>query len=416
MEDNINSSDTPAAIAARWISETVDGDRLLALAMQLARDSVPDHSAQQHLVKLAESFLPAEAARSAAIQCRQMAAERDRAVDKLGEADGVVALFDLDGLQMASHHVVSGYHADLFRVAGARQVYDLTAGIGADAIAFARAGLSVIACELDPVRAIYLRANAARVGLADRIEVREGDFAGLPLPPGSFVYLDPPRRTSSGRWGNLAAGVEMVDWAVASGAAGVLAKLAPSVDHAVCRRWDAGIEFISAGGECKEALARIGSMKRLGGSQISAVMLPGAERLEGQGDMPATLSPAEAAYLYEPDPAVIRAGLTGALAARYGLSLLDRNVAYLLGSEPLATPFATGYRILAAFPYHRRTVQAWLDEQRAGSLIVKKRGVPDDPEKVRSLFKLRKEPGRPSAILALAPQGRRVWAIMLERL
>jgi len=66
-------------------------------------------------------------------------------------------------------------------------VVDLFAGIGYFAIPAAVVGRArrVVAVEKNPVAFGYLTANAARNGVADRINARLGDNRDVPLPPGS---------------------------------------------------------------------------------------------------------------------------------------------------------------------------------------------------------------------------------------
>ena len=48
-------------------------------------------------------------------------------------------------------------------------------------------------------------------------------------------------------------------------------------------------------------------------------------------------------YLYEPDGAVIRAGLVTAVAAGVDGGLVDEHIAYVTADEAFRTPFARGY-------------------------------------------------------------------------
>ncbi len=396
---------------------------------------MPDTSPHNALARLAEharSSLPMDAARIAAGLAWTQASLRKRAVEKLGDEIGQAILFDNDGLQMSSGIITARYHAGIALRSGARTVVDMTAGVGVDALVFAQAGLDVIAFEMDAARAALLAANVERLGLHGKIEVRQGDsladgmLSGFDSQSACF-YLDPPRRDDSSRWGRGDLAESMLNNAVQSAPSSVLMKLSPAVDLELGKKLGAEMELISVEGECREALLRWGGA-RLSDLAMSpspsAVILPVEARMSAGAvfperglSVPTRLD--EARYLYEPDAAVIRAGLVGRLAAEQGWTQFDTEVAYLVSNSRGETPFARGYRILAAAPYHKRTVQAWLDEHNATQLIVKKRGVPDEPEAVRRLFKLHAG-GNPRdanpAILALTRQGKQRWALFLERL
>src|SRR5215218_1291069 len=75
--------------------------------------------------------------------------------------------FTRGGLEQASRPEVADYHAHRLAAEGVRRVVDFGCGIGADAMAFARAGLKVVAVQL--------------------------------LRTSDGVFCDPARRTSSGR-------------------------------------------------------------------------------------------------------------------------------------------------------------------------------------------------------------------------
>ena len=71
------------------------------------------------------------------------------------------------------------------------------AELGSDALAFAEEGLEVVAVESDPGTAVLAQANLGargRVLVADAEEVASGL-----LGPGTGVFADPARRTSTGR-------------------------------------------------------------------------------------------------------------------------------------------------------------------------------------------------------------------------
>jgi hypothetical protein len=120
------------------------------------------------------------------------------------------------------------------------------------------------------------------------------------------------------------------------------------------------------------------------------------------------------AYLYEPDPAVIRAHLVGELAAQLGAAQLDASIAYLTGRHPLNTPLARCWRVLEWLPFSLKRLRARLRALEAGSVTVKKRGSPLDANTLaRQLSGAGPQPlvvtltqmqGRPVAIICSAEE------------
>lgn len=76
--------------------------------------------------------------------------------------------------------------AGVFRAAGAREVLELGAGHGRDALSFARQGFAVHATDFSDVALAQLRAAARRAGLAGRVRTTVHDVREpLPLPDAS---------------------------------------------------------------------------------------------------------------------------------------------------------------------------------------------------------------------------------------
>ena len=88
---------------------------------------------------------------------------RRQAKAKFGEA-AVQMFFTRAGLEQATRPEVADHHASRFLQAGVRRVIDLGCGIGSDSMAFARAGLEVLAVDVDPETAAVAQANLAGAG------------------------------------------------------------------------------------------------------------------------------------------------------------------------------------------------------------------------------------------------------------
>ena len=85
-------------------------------------------------------------------------------------------------------------------------------------------------------------------------------------------------------------------------------------------------------------------------------------------------------WLYEPDDAVIRAGLVTAVAVLTDGWLVDPHIAYVSSATHVATPYARAFRVLEELPYREKQLRAALRERDVGTLTVKKRGVSVVPE------------------------------------
>lgn len=109
------------------------------------------------------------------------------------------------GLRIAFDHRVltprpwteiqSRWAAEIAEAAPEGRLLELCSGAGhIGLLAAVLSGRSLVAVEVDAVACDYLRANATAAGLADRVEVREGDLCGVLDADERFpiVIADPP--------------------------------------------------------------------------------------------------------------------------------------------------------------------------------------------------------------------------------
>ena len=313
--------------------------------------------------------------------------------------------FVREALEQASGRGTADYHAARLSASGALSVSDLGGGIGGDALAFARAGLRVTLYERDPVRAAFAAENARVWDLSDQITVRQDDFTEAELST-EAAWLDPARRQNSRRVSDPEEYTPPLSWLHTlsqSGVKSVGVKLSPAIDHALAKPFGAELEFISEGGECRESLLWLGQAQS-GHSLSATIITPTATHtLSGSADPRGDwAAPTGSRYLYEPDPAVVRAHLVGTLAARLDAAPVDPQIAYLLGDTHALTPFADAYEVLDQFAYSKKRLQDALTARRVGRAIIKKRGFPTEPDALRKMLKLR---GTEEIIVVLARIG-----------
>jgi hypothetical protein len=162
-------------------------------------------------------------------------------------------------------------------------------------------------------------------------------------------------------------------------------------------------EWVSDSGEVKEAVLwsptlatvsrRATVIGRGGLITITDEDDPGAE-VGGLGE-----------FLYEPDGAVIRAGLVTAVAAGVRGHLLDRRIAYVTGDAAFLTPFARSYRVVEELPFREKQLRAALRERNIGTLTIKKRGIEVAPEQLRKRLALRGDEAATIVLTRVAGEG-----------
>lgn len=359
--------------AFRWLL-TKPGQRLLARAAEVGEDPL---EASAELRKQATAEQAAAALTQATL--------RRRAEPKFGELAARM-YFTPEGLEQATRTAVAEHRAARLAAARAESVVDLGCGIGGDLLAFGRAGITAAGVDLDPVRVEVARANLAALEVGGAVMV--ADATTLDLRPFSVAFADPARRSARGRT------FDVDDWTPPWSFVESLlrrdacVKVAPGIPHD--RVPDAvEAEWVSDHGEVKEAALWAGALATTrrratvigdgGLATLTEEDLP--ERLpDGTTDVPA--------YLYEPDGAVIRAGLVEAVAAGVHGRLLDPHIAYVVSEESFRTPFARSYRVVEELPHREKPLRAALRDRGVGRLTIKKRGVSVVPDELRKRLAL----------------------------
>ncbi|MGK5641692.1 THUMP-like domain-containing protein [Streptomyces sp. URMC 126] len=385
------TADGPTAVDAFAALLTDEGRRLL--------EELRDHDPARELAvatRLRREH-PAELVSAALGQARL----RQRAVAKFGTEDAFRMYFTPNGVEQSTRASVAVHRARRFAALGVRRLADLCCGIGGDAIALARAGISVLAVDRDPLTCAVARANAAALGLSELIEVRCADVAEVDVSGYDAVFVDPARRgasrgaarSASGRGGGRATGGRIFDpeayspplsWAVetARTAPHAALKIAPGVPHEAVPE-EAEAEWISDGGDVKEAVLWFGTDP----GARRATLLPAGATLTGTGLPDPAVRPV-GRYLYEPDGAVIRAHLVAEVAEEVSGGLIDETIAYITSDELRPTPYASAYEITDVLPFNLKKLKALVRERRIGVAVIKKRGSAVEPEELRKKLKL----------------------------
>jgi hypothetical protein len=385
----------------RWLL-TDEGQALLAAAT--VAEGTPLQVQKQLRGLASTGSTDASAARVAA--ALSQVELRHRAGTKLG-ADAAHMYFTRDGLEQATRATVARHRAA--RVAlGGPSVIDLTCGIGGDLMAFARAGLTAAGIDLDPLRVEMARANLAALGLGGA--VASGDARALDVTAFATAYADPARRGERGR--SLRADTWSPPWtyvqSLLSGRACV--KVAPGIPRSLIAG-NVEAEWVSDAGDVKEAVLWSPTLATVS-RRATVIGHGGLATLTDEDDAANDIGPV-GAFLYEPDGAVIRAGLVRAVAAGVQGHLLDRKIAYVSGDAAYRSPFARSYRVVEELPYREKQLRAALRERHVGALTIKKRGVDVAPELLRQRLALRGDEAATIVLTRVAGEG---TALLVEPL
>jgi hypothetical protein len=322
-------------------------------------------------------------------------------------------------------------------------VADICCGIGGDLLALARRGPTV-GIDRDPIATLLAEANAAVVGSvasgpsvpnsSSRAQpshfgltllttgAEQADVAGL-----AGWHIDPDRRPTGQRTTRAVdhdpppASIERLLALCPQGAV----KLAPAAELPASWAERAELEWFSHRRECRQLVAWFGNLAQRPGTRRATVgndtstgtgrsgelALP--RSVCGQPDLAIPSAEQVDRFVYDPDPAVLAAGLSGALAAEHGLQTISARCGYLTGSYPVNDPALAGFEVLDVLPLRVGPIRRWLAEQRMGRLEIKKRGVEIDP---RELHRQLQVPGDEAGVILLMKLDARAIAIIAQRL
>ena len=352
--------------------------------------------------------------------------------------------FTPEGLQQSTGHAISAYRATRFPPGV--PILDACCGIGGDALALRRHA-PVLAVDSNPAAAVCALVNAHALPTPDAFALHTlcADVTTLNLPRLRdrgirAAFFDPSRRVDTRHGRSRARDSEdylpPLSWAVAlrEHFPHVGVKVSPAIDDAALLQTGGRVEFIAEAGECKEAVIWFGDtvqgeyginedtpfygqgLPLRGGEPYSATIVR-------RGVAPVTLVRTTADYvptapprewLYEPNPAVIRAHLIAEIALPCDGVFLDSSIAYFTADEYMPTPFATAYRLLAWMPFHIKNVSAWLRTNKRCVDVVKKRGVALEPDAVRRSLSSSARADNPPAVLVLARVQNSVMALLCD--
>ncbi len=334
---------------------------------------------------------------------------RARAASRFERADQM--LFTDAGLQQSTHPAVAAHRAERFR--GRPWVADLGCGLGSDTAALAQVAGGVLALDRDAVRLSCARHNARIHGVGERTTFVQADVLSPPLCPSRLsVFADPGRRTAAGRRTFRPDDYEpplSPLWERWREADGLAIKVAPGIPYTALL-WANEAEAVSLQGQVKEITLWCGDLATPGVHRRATLLPSGATITDVEPqDCPVK---AVGRYLYEPDGAVIRAGLVRHAGAALGLWQLDARIAYLSGDEPLASPMVQGFEVEEQLAFGLKSLRRRLRELGVGVLEIKKRGMALEPDVFRRRLKLS---GNESKTLILTRIGDKPVALLCQR-
>ncbi len=412
--------------------EWLTGEEACGLLNELAEHAAPLHTA---VARLRDRLSP----QRTHLLVEQLELRR-RAAAKFTGAQQM--FFTRIGLEQATDECVAAYKASrIQRAAGFTPAVfaDLCCGIGGDLLALAGES-TALGIDRDPIAAHFAAANT---GAATRI----GDVADVDLADFAAWHIDPARRPGT-RHGSRG-GRRTTSLAHCEPDLATIERLLAEVPHAAVKLAPATevpatwaehceLEWISRDRECRQQVAWHGHLAEFPGCRRATVLQDHSPPRSGEGPHKSPPRSGEGPgeglivlrtvlgqpniaipttdrvdrYVFDIDPAILAAGLKGALAAEHHLHALDGGPTYLTGRRSIDDAALACFEVAEVLPLQVRKLAPLLRERSIGRLEIKKRGVDVDPEKLRRDLKLR---GDAAATLLITRVAARQTAILARR-
>ena len=325
---------------------------------------------------------------------------RQKAVKKLPTLSQHNLLYTPLALEQSSGERTALYKASL--LSGKRAI-DLSGGLGVDTMFLARTFQEVVYCERDPLLCAVVEYNLKVSGITN-VQVRNGESISLlaEYPDDSFdwIFVDPARREEGRRSIALEAASPDV---VASHdlqlrhAQRVCIKASPALEISGLKKLLPALHTIvvvSVDRECKEILLLLERGYPADGPvQVKAVCLnTDSEKITvvagGNGDAPRVVATAVKEYLYEPDPAIIKARLSAVLARDSGLQFVNKSVDYLTADRKTESFPGRSFRVVECVPYKPKSFRAFLERHAIAGASIQRRDFPLSAEELRKKYRL----------------------------
>lgn len=328
------------------------------------------------------------------------------------------AIVEKDLVEQATPEPVARFKSSLM---SGQSCCELTGGLGADSVFLAENFGSYTFCEIEPVRAAMFEHNKSLFSQSE-IEVFAGDsieYLRKTKMYYDWIYADPARR-SGGRKGRIALAdclpnILDNEALIRECCSQCALKLSPAYDLVQLKRelpWIDTVYVISYQREVRELLA-VGSP-----SSGDVPLAAKAVGLHADGTVLFSYDSADASsnctvaegvgkYLYEPDPAIIKADLASACGASYGLKRLAKNGVFLTGDIFVEDFPGRVFEVVSEVAWQRKEVARYLKSKSVSKASVMRRDFPVAAEELKKRFKLQ-ESQRVALLFTTLSENRRV--------
>lgn len=301
--------------------------------------------------------------------------------------------------EQSSSELTAFYKSSNFR---GNKMLDLCGGLGVDDIAFANSFKEVVSLDTNEELNTIVRYNFQLLQLTNisRLNQSAETFLASNTDYFDMIYIDADRRPDSDAkkfvledcTPNI---IELLPLIAKQGAV-LLLKLSPLVDLSYLKTvlpYILSIQVVAVKNEVKEVLVTI-DFKTTNPITIKAVNLIDKEQIQSfefamGEEMAVNKSIGEMNYFFEPNLAIIKAGLSAVYANYCGLEMLAVNSHFFIGSTVPDHFMGRIFKIITKMPFSKSAFKGYLKEKKLLQVNISKRNFPISVAEMYAQFKLK---------------------------
>lgn len=299
-------------------------------------------------------------------------------------------------LEQATSERVAVFKASMFR---GKRMLNLTGGLGADDWAFSTSFDEIISLDISADLNASARLNFEKLKRAniERFTISAEEWVGQNQHEKfALIYADPDRRTAGKRsalWDDASPNMEKLLPVLLEMATEVWVKSSPLTNPDEFRRKFGRRVLplvIEENGEVKEILYRFSNSHFQSATMAAIISENGAEVIDSanlEHENPALMA-AYGRYVFEPSPAIIKAGMARTYAASKHLSEVTRGNYWFTADKVPDNFSGRVFQVIEQMPYKPRLIKAWLKEKKITRAMVAKRFFPHPVAEIRKTLKL----------------------------
>ncbi len=301
--------------------------------------------------------------------------------------------------EQASSELTAFYKSGIVK---GTNVLDLCGGLGVDDIAFASTFAHVVSLDINEELNQIVNHNFKKIGLDNikRLGLPAEDYLAANTTHFDLIYADADRRPDSNAkkfiiedcTPNIIALLPVIKQYSSK----LLLKLSPLVDLSYIKSKFSNIEtiyVIAVQNEVKEVLVLISFQESVVTSTI-AVNLIDKQTIESfiYKDYSVTNnvnSSNHTEYFFEPNLAIIKAGLSNVYANYCGLKMLAENSHFFVGDNVPEGFMGRSFRVVNSMPFAKSTFKDYLKQKQLTKVNISKRNFPTTVAEIYKQFKLK---------------------------